>query len=120
MILAIALALLAQAPETKAPGWTPAESMKVRSVGAVQPSPDGRRAVFTVTEAVMTADKSEMLTHLWVSDGDGAAEQVSDVKSDISAFRLSPDGQWIAYVRTDEPSPAEEQAKREKTDVKVV
>jgi dipeptidyl aminopeptidase/acylaminoacyl peptidase len=165
LTLALAFALLTQSPETKTTGWTPAESMKVRSVAAVQPSPDGRRAVFTVTEAVMTADKSEMLTHIWVSDAEGAearpftsgersadhpewspdgrwiyflsrrperqnlwriradggdAEQVSDVRSDISSFQISPDGQWIAFVRPDEPSATEEQAKREKTDVKVV
>jgi hypothetical protein len=45
MRLALLLVLQDSGPE----GWTPAEQMNARSVSDVQPSPDGRRAVFTVT-----------------------------------------------------------------------
>src|SRR5437879_11584809 len=60
------ISVLPQEPpkETKAQpaGWTPAEMMRVKSVGDVRVSPDGRRAVFTVTQPVMAGEKSEMLT----------------------------------------------------------
>ena len=39
--------------------WTPEEQMKVKQVGVVRVSPDGRRAVYGVNEPLMTADKSE-------------------------------------------------------------
>jgi dipeptidyl aminopeptidase/acylaminoacyl peptidase len=166
MSAALWIAVLALAAGQDArQGWSPAESMNVKTVADVQPSPDGRRAVFTVTTAVMTADKSEMLTHLWIANVDGSdarpftsgdksssnpqwmpdgkgilftskrpehnnlwriradggeAEQLTDLKSGVGAFLPSPDGEWVAYTRTDEPTAAEERAKKEKTDVNVV
>jgi dipeptidyl aminopeptidase/acylaminoacyl peptidase len=160
----IVLCLLAP-QDPKTPGWTPAESMKVLSIGGVQPSPDGRRVVFTVTSPLMTAEKSEMRTQLWIAGADGAdarpftsddhssgnpqwspdgrwivftakrsernhlwriridggeAEQLSDLKTDVAAFQVSPDGGWIAFSRPDDPTAAEERAKKEKSDVNVV
>src|SRR5262245_18017020 len=164
MIATLGIAVLALATQDAKAGWTPAESMNVKSVADVQPSPDGGRAVFTVTTAVMTADKSEMLTQVWVATVDGAdarpftsgdksssnpqwtpdgwwilftskrpersnlwriradggeAEQLTDLKTDVGGFQPSPDGAWVAFTRTDEPTAAEERAKKEKTDVHV-
>src|SRR2546425_6797191 len=53
-------------------GWTPAEMMKVKSVGDVRVSPDGRRAVFTVTQPVMAGEKSEMVTHIHMANAYGS------------------------------------------------
>lgn len=52
--------------------WTPAEQMKAVNVGGVELSPDGRLAAWTQTQAIMTADVSEMRTHIWVSNADGS------------------------------------------------
>ena len=46
--------------------WTPSSMMKVKSVGAVVPSPDGKWAAWSETTAVMDAEKSEMLAQLYV------------------------------------------------------
>ena len=45
--------------------WTPEMQVKTKAVGAPQVSPDGKRVVYTVNDAVMTADKSEFVTQIW-------------------------------------------------------
>ena len=155
----------AASEETEATSWTPEEMMKVKSVDNVQVSPHGRRVVFTVTEAVMSGEKSEYLTHIhmaaadgsdsfqftygvksctnprWSPDGQwiaftssrlgknniwliradgGEAEQLTDVKTGVGSFRWSPDGKMIAFIMPDRPTEAEEKAKKEKDDAKVV
>ncbi|OGD23027.1 MAG: hypothetical protein A2W03_04630 [Candidatus Aminicenantes bacterium RBG_16_63_16] len=79
--------------------WTPEEMMKVRTVGAVQVSPDGRRVAYTVTEPVMTEDRSEFLTQIWMAaaDGSGSFQFTRGEKSSDNP-RWSPDGPWIAFV----------------------
>jgi dipeptidyl aminopeptidase/acylaminoacyl peptidase len=79
--------------------WTPEEMMKVRPVGSVLPSPDGKRVLFTVTEPVMTEDKSEYLTQVWLAaaDGGGAVQFTFGDKSSTNP-RWSPCGKWIAFA----------------------
>jgi dipeptidyl aminopeptidase/acylaminoacyl peptidase len=98
-LLAAALVALAPAQESKSPGWTPADSMKVRSVADVQPSPDGRRAVFTVTTALMTREKSELITHLWVGNADGSdARPFTSGDHSSTSPQWMPDGRRIAFL----------------------
>jgi len=92
LLVASALAGPAQAQ------WTPDEQMKVRPVGNVQPSPDGRRVAYAVTAPVMTDDKSEYLTHIWMANADGSnSYQFTFGDKSCNNPQWSPDGAWIAF-----------------------
>lgn len=79
--------------------WTPELQVKLKTVGAPRVSPDGKRVVYTVTEAVTTADKSEFLTQLWLGNI-ATKENIQLTFGDKSSTnpRWSPDGNWIAFT----------------------
>jgi dipeptidyl aminopeptidase/acylaminoacyl peptidase len=95
--LVVLVGLLADLPARAQ--WTPEEMMKVRSVGMVEVSPDGKRVVYGMTEPLMTEDKSEFLTQLWMADADGT-RNFQFTRGDKSSYspRWSPDGRWVAFL----------------------
>jgi Tol biopolymer transport system component len=79
--------------------WTPEMQVKTKAVGAPQVSPDGKRVVYTVNEAVMTADKSEFVTQIWLANTDGSSTfQITYGEKSSTNPKWSPDGNWLAFT----------------------
>src|SRR5687768_7722569 len=102
--LSVALLMLvsasAAAAQAGAPAvWTPEMQVKVRAVGAARVSPDGRRVLYTVNDAVTTADKSEFVTQIWMASSDGRENfQLTFGDKSSTNPKWSPDGNWIAFT----------------------
>jgi dipeptidyl aminopeptidase/acylaminoacyl peptidase len=79
--------------------WTPDMQVKTKAVAGPRISPDGKRLVYTVNEAVMTADKSEFVTQVWMATTDGKENyQVTFGDKSSTNPKWSPDGTSIAFT----------------------
>jgi dipeptidyl aminopeptidase/acylaminoacyl peptidase len=86
----------AKAPPTQ---WTPELMLRVKQVGSVQVSPDGKRVAYTVREAVTEGEKSEYRTHIHVANADGSDPlRLTAGEKSCENPRWAPDGEQIAFT----------------------
>jgi len=79
--------------------WTPQLSMKVKTVTAAVPSPDGKLAVWTETHAVMDGEKSESLTQVYLAHTDGSGRmQLTRGEKSANAPAFSTDSAWVFFA----------------------
>jgi dipeptidyl aminopeptidase/acylaminoacyl peptidase len=79
--------------------WTPEFAFRVKRVGGVRPSPDGKHVAYVVGSAAMEGEKSEWVSQVWIADADGGhAVQLTRGEKSSTAPAWSPDGQWVVFV----------------------
>src|SRR5690606_9529359 len=94
VFLFLACCVCAAAAQT----WTPEMQVRLRAVGSPDVSPDGRYVVYTVNDPVMTADKSEFVTQIWLATTDGRENrQITFGEKSSTNPKFSPDGSMIAF-----------------------
>jgi dipeptidyl aminopeptidase/acylaminoacyl peptidase len=84
---------------------TAGDLLKIRQIGSVALSPDGRQVLYTVKSIVEKPAKPgeyAYQTHLWLAATDGNAEprQLTQGEAAASSPQWSPDGRRVAFVRT--------------------
>ncbi len=79
--------------------WSPEQSMKMKNIGNVVPSPDASKVLYTVREAVMTDEKSEYVSQVFLCNADGTNSiQLTKGEKNSSSQDWSPDGKWISFT----------------------
>ena len=95
----VGLVVTAVQAQPVAEGWTPELMLKVRRIGHVRPSSLFNNVAYTVTEAVMTEDRSEFVSQIWMADESGhrRTQMTFSAKSSTNPI-WSPDGRFLAFT----------------------
>ncbi len=82
----------------------PEDGLALRSAADAQPSPDGRRIAYVVTELDRATDMARSCIWLTPSSG-GTPSRLTNASESSSEPRWSPDGQTLAFVASGERGP---------------
>jgi len=79
--------------------WTPEQTMKMKNITSVVPSPDGSKVLYAVREAVMTDDRSEYVNQVWLCGSDGSNTiQLTKGEKNSGNPQWSNNGKWITFT----------------------
>lgn len=79
--------------------WTPEYALKVQTVTAVTPSPDGVWVAYTQTKAWVDAEHSELLPQVWLARADGSRRmQLTQGEHGASSPSFSPDSRYVYFT----------------------
>jgi dipeptidyl aminopeptidase/acylaminoacyl peptidase len=84
--------------QAKALGWTAADALRMKAIGPVEVSPDGKRAAFSIEEAVIGKSNGYVAQiHVAEADGSGSRQLTSGMSSSYGP-KWSPDGRFLAFL----------------------
>jgi dipeptidyl aminopeptidase/acylaminoacyl peptidase len=90
--------LLASSAFAQKRGFTIEDLYRVRNVGDLSLSPDGRTVLFSLSTSDLP--RAKRTTRVWIMDADGAnARELTHGDADSSP-RFSPDGRQVAFLRS--------------------
>lgn len=93
---ALAVSALAQPPSGRH-SFSFEEMMKLKRVGAPQPSPDGKWVVFDCVDVDL--DANTRISHLWIAPaGGGEARRLNPTPNHEERPRFSPDGKKLIWT----------------------
>lgn len=99
IVATLAFASVVSAQTTAPSAWTAELQVKTRAVGSPRVSPDGKRVVYTVNDAVMTSERSEFVTQIWMASTDGKQNaQITFGEKSSTSPKWSPDGASIVFA----------------------
>jgi len=79
--------------------WTVHDTLAIRRITGTDVSPDGKRLVFTVMQAMMNADRSGFLSQVYLAGLEGSPPtQLTTGEASSYAPQWSPDGRSIAFL----------------------
>ena len=95
LLIVVAAPVISQSPAN----WSPEQSMRMKNITAVVPSPDGSKVLYTVREAVMTDDRSEFINQVFLANADGTNTiQLTRGEKNSAVPQWSPNAQLISFT----------------------